>query len=213
MIGVSMITRTGLFNAIPFLALMLLSSCFYPPTTPPPAPERTQVVLQLPYDLALDAVMHVIKAHEFRIQANDPTHGVIEAQTVKFTLDDADCGIVGMALGKEPAAPTQDSSVVYTFHVKAAGFESSTVAIQAVFASPLHVPFHPLSEAQCVSRGVQEAKLLKEIEQEAAVTHRPTYKPPMASEPTAAPPVVVIMPTPVVAPPNSWTPTRSTISK
>jgi len=209
-----MITRTGLFRAAPFLALIILAACFYPPKTPPPPPQKTEVVLKLPYDLALDAVMQVIKTHEFRVQANDPAHGVIEAQTVKFTLDDADCGVVGMALGKEQAAPTQDSSVVYTFHVKPAGFESSKVAIQAVFATPLHVPFHPLSESECVSRGVQEAKLLKEIERQAAVTHRPTYKSATAPAPSAAPPVVVIMPTPQPAPllPQS-PPPHSTISR
>jgi hypothetical protein len=164
------------FAAAPFVASLFLSACLYPPTQQQPPVERTQVAIQLPYDLALDAVMHVIATHDYRIQANDPTHGVIEAQTAKFSVADADCGVVGTAIGKEATTPTADSSAVYTFHIKPKGPEASTVAIQAVFATPVRVPFHPLSNAECVSRGVQEAKLLKEIEQQVALTHRPAYK-------------------------------------
>ncbi len=177
--------RIQRLGTAPFVASLFLSACLYPPTQQLPPAARTEVVLQLPYDLALDAVAQVIKAHDYRIQANDPTHGVIEAQTAKFSVADADCGLVGTAMGKELAAPTQDSSAVYTFHIKPKGREASTVAIQAVFATPVHVPFHPLSNAECVSRGVQEAKLLKEIERQAALTHRPVYTAaPAGSAPT-----------------------------
>lgn len=173
------------YAAAVLIASLLLNACYYPTTRQPPPAERTQVVLQLPYDLALDAVTHVIKAHDYRIQANDPTHGVIEAQTARFSVADADCGVIGTAIGKELAAPTQDSSAVYTFHIKPKGPEASTVAIQAVFATPIRVPFHPLSNAECVSRGVQEVQLLKEIEQQAAVTHRPAYKAAPSQSPAA----------------------------
>ena len=159
-----------------FALSLLLNACFYPPRTQVPPIERTQVELKLPYDLALDAVMHVITAHAYRVQANDPTHGIIEAQTVKFTPKDADCGIVGSAFGKEAVEPTQDSSAVYTFHVKPDGPEASTVSVQGIFATPLRVPFHPLSNAECISRGVQERKLLKEVEAQAAITRRPVFK-------------------------------------
>jgi len=169
-------TRIQRLGTASLIASLLLSACYYPATRPPPTAARTQVVLQLPYDLALDAVAHVIKARDYRIQANDPTHGIIEAQTARFSVADADCGLVGTAIGKELAAPTQDSSAVYTFYIKPKGPEASTVAIQAVFATPVRVPFHPLSNAECVSRGVQEVQLLKEIEQQAALTHRPAYK-------------------------------------
>src|SRR5271155_168898 len=181
-----MSNRIQRFAAVPLLALQLLSSCFYPPQTPPPTVEHTQAEINLPYDLALDAVMSVIKAHEFRVQANDPTHGVIEAQTVKFTLDDADCGVVGMVAGKEATTPTQDSSVVFTFHIKPDGPEAGPVGTQAVFATPVRVPFHPMSNSECVSRGVQEAKLLKEIKQQAAVTHRPYKTASAVPTPTSA---------------------------
>ena len=178
-------TRIHRFAAASFLAALFLSACYYPATLQPPPRERTRTVLQLPYDLALDAVTQVIKAHDYRINANDPTHGIIEAQTAKFSVADADCGVIKTAMGEEPAAPSPDSSAVYTFYIKPKGPEASTVAVQAVFATPLRVPFHPVSSAECVSRGVQEAKLLKEIEQQAAITHRPAYKtPPTESSPT-----------------------------
>ncbi len=166
-------------------ASLLLSACYYPVARQAPSASRTVAVLHLPYDLALDAVMHVIKAHDYRIQANDPTHGVIEAQSARFTIADADCGIVGTAFGKERVTPGQDSSAVFTFHVKPKGREESVVLIQAVFSTPLRVPFHPPSNAECVSRGVQEAALLNEIEQQAALTHRPNYQapPPAGSAP------------------------------
>lgn len=190
-----MSNRIQRLAAVALLALIFLGSCFYPPQTQAPTVEHTQTEIKLPYDLALDAVMSVIKAHEFRVQANDPTHGVIEAQTVKFTVDDADCGIVGMVGGKEVATPTQDSSVVFTFHIKPDGPEASIVGIQAVFATPVRVPFHPMSNSECVSRGVREANLLKEIEQQAAVTHRP-YKDASAT-PTPAPASAAPTPTPL----------------
>jgi len=181
-----MTTTIRRYAAALLIASLLMSACYYPTTRQPPPAARTQVVLQLPYDLALDAVTHVIKAHDYRIQANDPTHGIIEAQTARFSIADADCGVIGSAIGKELAAPTQDSSAVYTFHIKPKGPEASTVVIQAVFSTPIRVPFHPQSNAECVSRGVQEAALLKEIEQQASATHRPVYKtpPPTGSAPT-----------------------------
>ena len=156
---------------------LFLTACFYPPMQPPPPPERTQVALPVPYDLALDAVMQVIRKHNYRVQANDPTHGVIEAQTLHFSASDADCGVVGTAIGKEPAAPTAGSSAVYNFYIKPNGSQASTVTVQAVFSTPVHVPFHTLQNTECVSRGVQEAALLKEIEQQASLARRPAYKP------------------------------------
>ncbi len=157
---------------------LFLMACFYPPMQPPPAPERTQVALQVPYDLALDSVMHVIRTRNYRIQANDPTHGVIEAHTPHFSASDADCGVVGTAIGKEIATPTAGSSAVYNFYIKPNGPEASTVTVQAVFSTPVRVPFHTLQNTECVSRGGQEAALLKEIAEQASLAHRPSYKQP-----------------------------------
>ncbi|MGD0074475.1 MAG: hypothetical protein ABSD31_09050 [Candidatus Binataceae bacterium] len=178
--------RIHRIGTVSLIASLLLSACYYPGARQAPSTSRTVAVLHLPYDLALDAVMNVIKAHDYRIHANDPTHGVIEAQTPRFTIADADCGIVGTAFGKQLVTPTQDSSAVFTFHIKPKGPEESVVLIQAVFSTPIRVPFHPPSNAECVSRGVQEAQLLNEIEQQAALTHRPKYKtpPPAGSAPS-----------------------------
>jgi hypothetical protein len=169
-----------IFRPVPAAVLfsLFLTACFYPPMRPPPAPERTQVTLQVPYDLALDSVMHVIRTRNYRIQANDPTHGVIEAQTAHFSASDADCGVVGTTIGKEAVAPTADSSAVYNFYIKPNGPEASMVTVQAVFSTPVSVPFHTLQNTECVSRGVQEAALLKEIEEQASLAHRPAYKQP-----------------------------------
>lgn len=155
-----------------------LAGCFYPPVQAPPPPEKRRVLLPLPYDLTLDAVSQVVKDHNYQVHANDPTNGVIEAETTKFSGGDADCGRVGTALGKESAEPGLDSSAVYNFYIKPSGREASTVTVQAVFSTPVGVPFHTLRNVECVSRGVQEAKLLKDIQERAALIRRPEYRQP-----------------------------------
>src|SRR5207244_338575 len=108
----------------------------------------------------------------------DPSHGILEAQTPHFSLTDADCGTAGTVVGKQPAEPGSDSSAVFNFYLKPQGEERSVVTIQAVYATPVRVPFHPLANVECVSRGTQEAALLKQIEEEASLTHRPPVKKP-----------------------------------
>lgn len=156
----------------------MLTGCFYPSKIPPRTPEKDQVLIDVPYDLVWDSVLAVIKSNGYHIQAQDPTHGIIEAQAHKFTLDDADCGQIGSLGGKFPAEPGADVSAEYNFYVKAAGRESTTVAIVATFAAPLRVPFHTLTDEDCVSKGVQEARLLKEVEEQASITRRPEFKKP-----------------------------------
>ena len=60
-------------------------------------------------------------------------------------------------------------SAVYNFKVKPAGPEATNLSVNATFSTPLHVPLHPVTDFQCVSRGNQEARLLKEIEAAAQV--------------------------------------------
>jgi len=120
------------------------SACFYPPMVQPSPEQRDQILLPVPYDLAWDAVNNVVKQNELKIHAQDPTHGIIEAQTPHFTLQDADCGVVGTAVGKVKAEPAADASAVYNFYLTAADRESSRLAVQAVFSTPIRVPFRPL---------------------------------------------------------------------
>jgi hypothetical protein len=155
------------------------AGCFYPPVQKPVLEDSSQITLALPFDLAWDAVHTVVTSNDFHIIAEDPNNGIIESQAVGgFSLKDADCGdLRGIAI-KYRAEPDPGSSSVYNFVVKPHGNEASTVSLQAVFTSPLHVPLRPMSAVNCVSTGGQEARLLKEIKQQAQKEHRPEFKPP-----------------------------------
>ena len=181
-------------HAALFTLVAMLGGCFYPPTHQPtpqqqsPAQQPTQqqqprsngdqVKLAIPYDLAWDAVHSVISDNGYEIITEDPNHGIIETQAPHgFTLKDADCGKIRNVFGYA-AQPQQDSTAVYNFEVKPADRESSLVSVQATFTAQLQVPFHPLSDQQCVSRDAQESRLLKQIEARAKKEHRPEYKAP-----------------------------------
>jgi hypothetical protein len=167
----------GLLPHRPWLAIstLLLAGCFYPATATPPALEKTQITLDTPYDLAWDATIAVIKNNNYHLQAQDPVHGVLEAQSNHFSLVDVDCGNISSIGGKYPVEPDPGASAVYNFVVKPNGKESSTVAVQATFDVSLHVPFHPLSDTECISHGVQEARLLGEVEKQAKTERRPYH--------------------------------------
>jgi uncharacterized lipoprotein len=164
-----------------FALVAMLGGCFYPPTQQQQQQSLAnggQVKLAIPYDLAWDAVHAVISENDYHVITEDPNHGIIETQAPKsFTLKDADCGHIRNVL-RYSAEPEQDSTAVYNFEVKPADRESSLVSVQATFTAQVQVPFHPLSDQQCVSRGVQESRLLKQIEARAAQEHRPEYKAP-----------------------------------
>jgi hypothetical protein len=153
----------------------LVSGCFYPPTQKPPAPSRDEVTLDKPYDIVWDAVHKVIGEHKLRINADDPNQGIIETETNRFTLEDADCGKLKGVSTKYAAVPDRAATAVYYFKVKPKGHEATTVSVQATFSAPLYVPLHTPRDEQCVSRGKAEARLLSEIAEQAAAIHRPTF--------------------------------------
>jgi hypothetical protein len=158
-----------------FIPLIAISAgCFYPPQEKPPAPNRTSVTVDVPYDLTWNAVQNVVAENDFHVVTSNPNIGTVEAQKVGgFTLDDADCGKLRGIAGKINAEPDPDSSVVYDLHVDAQSEHTSVVSVEATFSAPLHVPLHPISDEQCVSRGVLEAQLLDQIRRQALVEHRP----------------------------------------
>lgn len=161
------------------VVLMLVGAgCFYPAQQHPLPPATDQVVLDLPYDLAWDAVNSVIAANDFKVSARDPNSGVIEAQSHKFTLKDADCGKIKGIAGISNAEPNADASAVYNFYVKATGTKTSLVSVTATYTAPLVAPFHPPQSMQCVSTGQAEAHLLEQVTAQAAVTHRPGFTEP-----------------------------------
>ncbi len=163
------------------IAALAPAGCFNPPPPPPPAPiQKNQVKLQLPYDLAWEAVNAVIIKNDYHVSARDPNNGIVEAQVEhgEFTLKDADCGKIGGIAGKISAEPGEVASAVYTFYVKPEGSHASLVTLAATFSAPVQVPFRPMQSVQCTSRGVQEARLLKELEDQAAITHRANYETP-----------------------------------
>ncbi len=154
------------------------AGCFYPPARTPTPQTRNEIALDQPYDLTWDAVHAVIRKNKLHINAEDPNHGIIETETNRFTLDDADCGQLKGIVGKYAAEPNEAATAVYSFAVKPNGREASTVGVQATFSAPLHVPLRPMRDVQCVSRGKAEARLLKEIAAEAAAIRRPAFSKP-----------------------------------
>jgi hypothetical protein len=158
----------------PLILLSVFVGCFYPPIQKPLSARAKQVTIALPYDLAWDAVHAVIEQNFYKIVMQNPDVGIIEAQAAGgFTLKDADCGNLKGIAGRYKAEPDPNASAVYDFELKPIGGETTAVSVQATFTAPLHVPLHPPSYEQCVSRGVQEARLLGEISSQALREHRP----------------------------------------
>jgi hypothetical protein len=170
---------TGKFVArlsIPVLvAALSVAGCFIAPVTQPPPDEQQQVIIALPYDLAWDAVNAVITENSFHVQAQDMTNGIIEAVGPRFTLHDADCGKIKSVAGAYTAEPEANSSSVYNFLVRPRGREASIVEVRATFNSSVSVPLHPATDVDCVSHGIQESNLLREVLVEAKKTHRPEF--------------------------------------
>ena len=151
------------------------SGCFYPPVHPhntaPPA-----IMVNKPFDLVWDATHKVIAANGYRLVTEEPGSGLIETQAFGgFTLTDADCGQLRSIANKYDAEPGIDATVVYNFYVRPAGGEATTVSVQATFDAPLQIPLHPTTDVQCLSRGVQEKRLLKAIASASADERRPVF--------------------------------------
>lgn len=163
----------------PLVLALAAAGCFYPPAQKPLPDDSSQVTLAIPFDLAWEAVHKVLADDGFRVIAEDPNNGIIETQAVGgFSLNDADCGDVRGIATKYRAEPDPGSSAVYNFEVKPHGDEATSVGLQAVFTSQLQIPLRLMSSENCVSTGVREARLLKQIELQAHQEHRPHYKPP-----------------------------------
>jgi len=159
------------------IAAAALAGCFHEAVvTHEPAPDQSSI--KAPYDEVWDATLEVIKKNQLKVQAQDPVHGILEAQGRHFTLQDADCGVIGTPLGKVPAEPTDEATTVFNFYLAPDGPEATALKIQATFSTPGNAPFHPTSNLNCVSRGRQEAMLLKQIEEAAAQQQRPAFKQP-----------------------------------
>ncbi len=168
-------------SILSLIAALSLAGCLYPPITQPPPDEQQEVVIPLPYDLAWDAVNKVITENSFRVQAQDMTNGIIETAGPRFTLHDADCGKVKSVAGAYAAEPELNSSSVYNFLVRPRGPEASIVKVRATFNSSVDVPLHPATDVDCVSHGIQESNLLREVLAEASRTHRPVFAKPNGS--------------------------------
>jgi hypothetical protein len=175
--------RISIFGLI---AALCAVGCLYPPVTQPPPDAQQEVVIPLPYDLAWDAVNGVITENSFHVQAQDMTNGIIEAVGPRFTLHDADCGKIKSVAGAYTAEPEANSSSVYNFLVRPRGPEATLVEVRATFNSSVKVPLHPATDVDCVSHGIQESNLLREVLVEAKKTHRPVFARPSAAPQQAA---------------------------
>ncbi len=162
-------------SILSLIAALSAAGCLYPPVTQPPPDEQQEVVIPLPYDLAWDAVNAVITENSLHVQAQDMTNGIIEAAGPRFTLHDADCGKIKSVAGAYTAEPEANSSSVYNFLVRPRGPEASIVEVRATFNSSVKVPLHPATDVDCVSHGIQESNLLREVLVEAKKTHRPVF--------------------------------------
>ncbi len=143
------------------LFALAAAGCFHAAVAPrqAPAPERDSI--PAPYDEVWDATLQVVKKNELKVQAQDPVNGIVEAQGRHFTLEDADCGLVGTPLGKVPVEPTDEATTVFNFYLAPDGPEATKVSVQATFSTPGNAPFHPTTNMNCISKGRQEARLLK----------------------------------------------------
>jgi hypothetical protein len=169
-----MISRTSICLAIATGAIQIaVVGCYYPAKLQPPSQAKDQTVVQVPYDLTWDALHTVVNTNGYKILGDDPNHGIVEAEAHSFTLADADCGQMKSLANRYDAERDAGGSAVYNFKVETAGPEASQVSVSATFSTPLHVPLHPITDFQCVSRGVQEARLLKEIAAAAQAERRP----------------------------------------
>ena len=151
-----------------------LAGCYYPARIQPPPPAKTQIVIQVPYDLTWDAVHSVATKNEYKILGDDPNQGILEVEAHSFTLADADCGQMKSVANRYDAEPDPGGSAVYNFKAEPAGPEATSLSLNATYSTPLHLPFHPVTDFQCVSRGTQEARLLREIDTAAHAERRPT---------------------------------------
>jgi hypothetical protein len=176
-------------------------ACYYPAKTSPPLATQTREIIQRPYDLTWDAVHRVVNKNEFKILGDDPAQGIVEAEAHAFTLGDADCGQMKSVGSRFDVEPDPAGSAVYNFKVEPAGPESTNLTVNATFSTPLRVPLHPVTDFQCVSRGTQETRLLREIDVAAHSEQRPTrqsenLRPFTAGHPTLLGPDILKRPTP-----------------
>jgi hypothetical protein len=176
---------------LPLATVMLLGGgCYYPAQIQPPKAAQDRETIARPYDLTWDAVHTVIKQqNDFRIVSEDPNQGIIEVESHAFTTGDADCGKMRSIGSPFVAQPDPGGSAVYEFKVEPNGPESTNLTVNATYSTPLHIPFHPIADFQCVSRGTQESHLLHEIGTTAQAEQRPTR------EVEAPPPVMQTRPT------------------
>lgn len=170
-------SRTAIYIAIVTIistGAIGIGGCYYPAQIQPPPPAKTQTVVEIPYDLTWDAVHSVVDKNGFKILGDDPNHGIIEAEAHSFTLGDADCGQMKSVASRYTAEPDPGGSAVYNFKVDPAGPQATNVSVNATYTTPLHVPFHPVTDFLCVSRGTQEARLLNEVDAAAHLERRPS---------------------------------------
>jgi hypothetical protein len=183
------------------LASIAIAGCYYPAKLQPPPQAQLRETIQRPYDLTWDAVHKVVNRNQYKILGDDPNQGIVEAEAHSFTLGDADCGQMKSVANRYDAPPDAGGSAVYNFKIEPAGPESTSVSVNATYSTPLHVPFHPISDFQCVSRGTQEARLLREIDVAAQAAQRPkkqseNLRPFNVGHPTLMGPDILKRPTP-----------------
>jgi hypothetical protein len=198
--------RFGLFALV-----LAAGGCFYPPqqsqTQAEPAKgssagvwdatlhkDETSITVEVPYDLTWDAVHKVAAQNNYKVQGDDPDNGIVEAESHGFTLKDANCGQEKGLNGKTTVEVDKAATAVYIFKVKPAGPNATSVHISSTFTNPLHIPFRPVSDEQCVSRGVEETRLLDAVARTAQQEQRPSITNSSGAPPAPAPSSPALVP-------------------
>ena len=138
-------------------------------------------MIPLPYDLTWDVVSKVAKRDGLRVDVSDPNNHNLEMSGPRFTLQQADCGTIKSVAGEYAAQPEANSTSVYNFFIKPHGPEQTMVEVAVSYNSAVKVPLRPATDVDCISRGTDESRMLKEIIAEAKITQRPDYSHPSRS--------------------------------
>src|SRR5262245_65109839 len=99
------------------LLFAVATGCFNPPVAQEPPESKTSVVVPLPFDLTWTAVTEVIKLNDYRIQAQDLNHGILEVLGHRINLQDADCGTIESIAGTYAAEPEANATAAHHFRM------------------------------------------------------------------------------------------------
>lgn len=153
---------TSVRAAIPIASLLLLSGCAVPKYLPPDTPNQSaSASVQGSKAQILDAAVKALVQNGYQITTVDNASGLISTapQTMHVTREQADCGTVkGMLASGDPLTYPQPRTRV-SFNMLIA---DNHIEVRSRIDDRLDTPSGERN-LTCVSRGVLEQEMLKEI--------------------------------------------------